>query len=302
MTQNPIMFGLGGTVFGAAIAALAMSQGGDLRKLEQEMLAMADSNSALAAEVASLSEQVGNVEASLATVTEANAGLGDTMTTAMADLSSAVAGSLSQTAAEQADALAAGLDEMRTMAATAGAAPAVAPTVSEAPATAAPVMSDPPAEGSPGIGQTATLADGAVRVFVSRVTDGSARVAMNGLEMINLSVGQSRGVQTANAYCRVTLDAVGDRQAGLSALCGDDLPPPSGSKIGETIQLADGAIRVFVSRLAPDESHAILAINGLDTTSLGFGEVATIEAEGTTCAIMVDSIDRGTVQLTESCG
>ncbi len=78
-------------------------------------------------------------------------------------------------------------------------------------------------------------------------------------------------------------------------------PEISGATPGMTEQLADGALRVFVSGISGDGQVARLAINGLETTELRLGRSATVEVEGRPCNVTLDGIDRGHVQLSGDC-
>jgi len=72
----------------------------------------------------------------------------------------------------------------------------------------------PAPEGGIGAGETALLADGAARVFVSRVDSaaGTARVAVNGFDTVTLAVGETADTDA----CAVSLDAVGGGKASFS--------------------------------------------------------------------------------------
>ena len=76
-----------------------------------------------------------------------------------------------------------------------------------------------PIEGGTGIGQTAMLGDGAVRVFVSGIgADGSsARIAVNGVETRTVAAGDS--IETGEEGCTVTVDAIGAGSVALSYGC-----------------------------------------------------------------------------------
>lgn len=84
----------------------------------------------------------------------------------------------------------------------------------EATARADATASEAP-EGGIGIGETALLGDGAARVFLSGVSDGSARIAVNGFDTQTLAVGES----AAAGDCSVTLDAIGGGKARFGYNC-----------------------------------------------------------------------------------
>lgn len=336
MSQNPILIGAGGALLGAIITSLATSQGPDMRRLESKLdeqaAALSATSDGLAAEIASLTEKVDLVDANVAAATQATSGVGENLLSSMGDLSQSVTDTLAQNADAQSDLLQSGLAELQSLQAQAqstvamaiepatpnaeatqedaaeaiqeDAAVAEAQAVTQDTAEAAVEDTEPtemPAADSPSAGETVVLADGALRVFVSRVTPDGARVAVNSYSMIELATGQARGIQTADAYCRIALDSVGGGQAGLSALCGDDLPPATGTKTGETAVLAEGAVRAFVSRVSGDESYAVVALNGLGTVPLAFGDLATVDSPTGDCEVKIDSIDRGHVAFAATC-
>lgn len=76
---------------------------------------------------------------------------------------------------------------------------------------------DTPPEGGIGVGETAVLSEGAARVFVSRVAEDGARVAVNGVETATLAVGDTAAV--GDSGCAVSLDAVGGGKASFSYAC-----------------------------------------------------------------------------------
>lgn len=339
MSQNPILIGAGGALLGAIITSLATSQGPDMRRLESKLdeqaAALSATSDGLAAEIAALTEKVDLVDANVAAAAQATSGVGENLLSSMGDLSQSVTDTLAQNADTQSALLESGLTELQSLQAEAQSAVATAiaaatpdavatqedaaatpvadatqedtaeaeaPTVAQDTAEAEDAeQTEMPAANSPSAGETVALADGALRAFVSRVTPEGARLAINGLSMIELAPAQTRGIQTADAFCRIALDSVGGGQAGLSALCGDDLPPPVGTKTAETAMLADGAVRAFVSRISGDESYAVVAFNGLETVPLDFGEIARIDTDGGECEVKIDGIDRGHVAFTASC-
>jgi hypothetical protein len=151
-----------------------------------------------------------------------------------------------------------------------------------------------------GVGQTALFADGALRVFVSRllVDEGTARLAVN-RENVTLAEGEARTLAVGDDFCRYTLEAVSAEGASLSALCGADLPAPEGLSAGNTAILADGAVRVFASRITEDAARVVA--NG-DMVTLAVGRSAPVPAEDQNCRVAVDAIDRGHVMVSATCG
>ncbi|ETW10726.1 hypothetical protein ATO8_20639 [Roseivivax marinus] len=148
-------------------------------------------------------------------------------------------------------------------------------------------------------GETASFADGAVRVFVSRVDaeSGAARLSINGA-LAALSTGETYEADTEGGPCMVALDSVSGRRAVVSAACGDALPAPEGARAGNTIRLADGDVRVFVSGVSADSTSARIAVNGVVPQTVALGD--SVDA-GDGCSVTVDGIDRGHVSVSSDC-
>ncbi|MEL6521916.1 MAG: hypothetical protein AAFQ66_13190, partial [Pseudomonadota bacterium] len=149
-------------------------------------------------------------------------------------------------------------------------------------------------------GQTASLADGNLKVFVSRLIPpaGEVVVSISG-ELSTLVAGSGTMVQSAQEPCLLRVDNVSDNGALFSAECGDALPAPEGIKAGETAMLHDGELRVFASRIA--DGKARLAINGEQVT-LAVGRSSPVEVGDARCRVGVDSVDRGHVSVSAICG
>ncbi|WP_306133526.1 hypothetical protein [Roseivivax marinus] len=148
-------------------------------------------------------------------------------------------------------------------------------------------------------GETASFADGAVRVFVSRVDAeaGAARLSINGA-LAALSTGETYEADTEGGPCMVALDSVSGRRAVVSAACGDALPAPEGARAGNTIRLANGDVRVFVSGVSADSTSARIAVNGVVPQTVALGD--SVDA-GDGCSVTVDGIDRGHVSVSSDC-
>ncbi len=166
-----------------------------------------------------------------------------------------------------------------------------------APETTEAAVENAPTDGL-AAGQTLVAADGALRVFVSRVAGGEARLSVNGRTK-TLGEGDAVTVPVADDHCRVTVDAASGEMAALSALCGDDMPAPEGVAVGKTAIFEDGALRSFVSRV--DEDSARLAVNG-DLVTLAVGRSVAAMAGDTLCRVSLDAVDRGHASLSAACG
>lgn len=79
--------------------------------------------------------------------------------------------------------------------------------------------SDLPAAEGTAPGSVALLADGAVRVFVSAVGRDSARLAVNGVETQEATVGETLDVAAGDKACRVTVTSIYRGHVGLDASC-----------------------------------------------------------------------------------
>lgn len=69
-------------------------------------------------------------------------------------------------------------------------------------------------------GQTVALADGALRVFVSGIIGGDARLAVNTLATEVVAVGESASVDVDGQVCSVTVTGVRGSEVGLTGSCG----------------------------------------------------------------------------------
>ncbi|MDD9717426.1 hypothetical protein PVW48_11760 [Dinoroseobacter sp. PD6] len=175
-----------------------------------------------------------------------------------------------------------------------------------APATEqASAPADEPAEeeapGAPGLmpGQTALFADGAVRVFVSRLDPGtnSLRASING-DRKTLREGIWRTVASGDGHCRITLEGLSRNGASISALCGDELPAAEGISPGETTILNDGSLRVFASRVTEDAAR--LSVNG-ENVFLAAGDRATVMAGAQSCRLTLAQVDRAHATVGAEC-
>ncbi|WP_108257789.1 hypothetical protein [Mangrovicoccus ximenensis] len=141
-------------------------------------------------------------------------------------------------------------------------------------------------------GMTAMLADGALRVFVSRVSqeEQAARLSVQG-QLASLAVGETMLTMAGNDYCMVTLDGIAAGGAMLSGACGDDLPEAEGASPGNTVVLGEGGIRVFVSRVEDWPQRARLSING-EMKEIEAGRTALVSVDGTLCGVRLDAVGR----------
>jgi hypothetical protein len=127
------------------------------------------------------------------------------------------------------------------------------------------------------IGDTALLADGALRVFLSGLNSeaGTARVAVNGFSLVTLALGDT----TEAGDCTVTLTGLGTGSATVDGSCdGAAAAAAQGSgegtevQVGATALLADGALRVFLSAFDEASGTARVAVNGTAITALAMAQ------------------------------
>ncbi|MEM7057613.1 MAG: hypothetical protein AAF557_08490 [Pseudomonadota bacterium] len=79
-------------------------------------------------------------------------------------------------------------------------------------------------------------------------------------------------------------------------------PEIKGVKVGQTEIMMDGAVRVFISGVDQEAKTARVAVNGLTTQILGGYKDVTFMIDETTCALLLDDIVQGHVQLSAECG
>ncbi|WP_171060804.1 hypothetical protein [Poseidonocella sp. HB161398] len=256
----------------------------------------------LGSSVAALQEKFSGLETTAQSLMDRSASDLETLRSQIDGVASTLGDAVSKAAASQVSALQGQLDQLRgALANRTG--PAAPPARPEAPAPQDSAAAPPPQAG-PGNtpGSTAMLADGALRVFVSRVSedDQAARLSVQG-ELVSLPVGETMLTMAGNEYCMVTLDGVSAGTAQLSGACGDDLPEAEGLPPGHTAVLKDGAIRVFVSRVEDWPPRARLSING-EMKQLGAGRTALLSAGDQLCGVRLDGVDRGHASISAACG
>jgi hypothetical protein len=308
MTRNQLL--LGGAcllLVGLLVGYAAGSGGPDIEDIDAAIAERLDAAGAAEAErLAALETRLGEltgrldaIESGVSSGAETAAGVGERIGGDLAALGSTLGDRIQDTAAAHLAAIESGIASLRSELATRRAAPA------EPAAPTPPAPANPAAEGTPpagqGVGETALLSDGAVRVFVSRVDDaaGSARLGINGAQA-TLKPGESHTFPSDGQDCRVTLAAIDRGHVVLAGGCGDDLPQPEGASAGTTVALGDGAVRVFVSGVT--DEGARIAVNGVETRTVPVGEAIEVRVGEEDCRVSVLSIDRGHVALDYACG
>ncbi len=174
----------------------------------------------------------------------------------------------------------------------------------------------------PGAGETiptgaaASLADGAVRVFLS-ATDppaGAARVAVNGVATTTLALGApadidgcaltltgfAPGGATFDADCGTGDAAAAERQAAAepqAAVAAAGPGPGQEVRVGGAASLGDGAVRVFLSAIDPAAGTARAAIDGVAITPLALGAPVAAGA----CNVMLTGFTPGGATIEAAC-
>ncbi|WP_172331705.1 hypothetical protein [Mangrovicoccus sp. HB161399] len=253
----------------------------------------------LGSSVAALQEKFSGLETTAQSLMDRSATDLETLRAQIDGVASTLGKTMSEAAASQVAALQGQLDQLKGALAARqqAAAPAAAPAAQQA---AAPVPRS--AAGALTPGMTAMLADGALRVFVSRVSgeDRTARLSVQG-QLASMEVGDTMLTMAGNDYCMVTLDGIAAGGAQISGACGDDLPAATGAGPGNTVVLDGGDIRVFVSRVEDWPQRARLSING-EMKQLEPGRTALLAVGDKLCGVRLDAVDRGHASVSAACG
>ncbi|AUC54810.1 hypothetical protein CDO87_17245 [Sagittula sp. P11] len=162
-----------------------------------------------------------------------------------------------------------------------------------------------------GVGQTAIFADGALRVFVSRLDaqSGSARLSING-EPSMLGAGGTTEASVGEQTCAVSVMALTDEGVTLGSDCkgaaqqqaAASEAPENGMKPGNVVSLADGAVRVFLSSVDDENGMARIAVNGVSTQSVAVGDSVDVTSGDQNCTVTVTGIGQGQAAFEATCG
>lgn len=344
MSNQSILFGAGGLVLGL-LGGVAVGTSTSQSKISgaiDKTLAPLQAEAAAAAKsqqeaLAALEEKLAALESAMAAsapdLDALKAGVTEDMGARLDALSASLSDELGKTAAAQADAMKAAMADMsdgmakmsemvaeQARAAVESVAPAapgggsIAPEEAPEAAAADVGMGDANALS---VGRTAAFADGAVRVFISRIdpASGSARLSVNG-GLVTLSSGDSTTVSIDSGDCTVTLTGVSASGATVESTCGavaapaeaaaaepvEDVAPENGVKPGNAVSLADGAVRVFVSAVDASAASARIAVNGVATQTVAAGEAIDVTSGDKACTLTVTGVGQGMVGLEANCG
>lgn len=327
MASNALVYGAGGGVVGLLIGLFAGSGGPseeDMSAAVTGAMRPAQEASATAAQstadaLAALDERLAAIEEGMA----ANAPDMEALKTAISEEVSAAVGGVQSALSEEIAAtgsaqstrldealaqISAGMEESARVAA-AAVASAVPGTSGEATAAGDTTVSE-----ALGVGRTALFADGAVRVFVSRIDPegGSVVLAFKG-EQVTLGSGGSVKVALGGGSCTVSVMGLSENGVTLGSDCdaaaeapeeeeAENVAPEDGVRPGNSIGLADGALRVFVASLDAEAATARIAINGVQTYVVASGESVEVPDGEQTCTVTVTGVGNGMVGLEGSCG
>lgn len=156
-----------------------------------------------------------------------------------------------------------------------------------------------------GPGETLMLGDGAARIFLSSVSPETrtARVAIDGTSLQTLALG----TPVEAGGCSITLTGIAAPAATIDAVCGGKgssggaaaagLGGGTEISIAQAASLADGAVRIYLSRVDTDTGSAMVAINGTTLSELTMG--APLEAGD--CTVSLTGFTDRAVSVEASC-
>ncbi len=300
MNNQSFVIAGGGIVFGVLLA-VAITNSMTSKKISRVVGEASETTAASVTEATdALSGRLDALEASVSeTATAASAEMEERLAALEADFNSRV-DALSEAAKAQAGDFEAMIADLSTAQSEGSAVSSTAQTNSQLETSSA-----------LGVGQTAVLADGALRVFVSMIdTDaGAARLSVNG-ELMSLGTNEMASITINGADCSVGVVGLDAEGATIGADCGGQsasatapVPPApaDGFVPGTVASLADGALRVFVSGLAADGSATRVAINGIDTQTVAAGDTVEVTSGDQACSLTVTGVGNGMVGLEGSC-
>lgn len=329
MANNAVIYGAGGGVVGLLIGLFAGSGGPSQEDIDAAVTgAMRPSQEASASAAQASSDALAALEQRLSAIEEGlatnapdmeglRAALSEDVTAAVENISGGLREEIAASGKAQNEAIknalaqvSEGIEESARVAAAAVA--AAAPGASGE--GAAPVSGEASVSEALGVGQTALFADGKVRAFVSRIdpAGGSAVLSVGGTA-VTLGSGGSVRVALNGGACTVSVMALTERGVTLGSDCdaaaeapdeaaANNEAPEDGVKPGNSIGLADGALRVFVASLNEGDALARIAINGLQTYVVGSGESVEVQSAEQDCTVTVTGVGNGMVGLEGQCG
>ncbi len=207
--NDPKVTGAGGALIGLLLGLFIGNDtlDEDVRTLVREEIAPV---SAAAQEQGSvleaMSARLDALDAAVADGASATGEMASAVAAKIEGLRDTLGGKISETAASQADSLKATLAEMSA---------SLESWTRSAVDTVA--LDDGSAAGP---GEVLMLADGALRVFVSGVVDGKARLAVNGLSTQVVAVGDGVTTDVDGKSCTVSVTGIRDNRVGLTGDCG----------------------------------------------------------------------------------
>ncbi|MFA3915952.1 hypothetical protein [Ruegeria hyattellae] len=145
-------------------------------------------------------------------------------------------------------------------------------------------------------GGTALLKEGAIRVFISLVSEEAARLSING-SMVSLPVRRSTPVSVGEDECRVRVDDIDRGHVRVSAACGSEISVSNAVTAGNTVILGDGSARIFVGSVT-EGGKVRFAVNGQNLSTGSSGDSFDI---GSTCSVVIEDVSDGAASFSYEC-
>ncbi|MEQ5870313.1 hypothetical protein J4E08_10420 [Sagittula sp. NFXS13] len=119
-------------------------------------------------------------------------------------------------------------------------------------------------------------------------------------EAVQAAMDELSSSMANSAQIAASAVASSDGGSGGGAMPSDDMEVSDALSVGSTALFADGALRVFVSRLEPEQGSARLSVNR-ETVNLGTGGTTTVSVEETECALSIMALTSQGVTLGSDC-
>lgn len=296
-----------------------------LAQIEERMAALETAVTGNAVDPEALSASFGQQTEGLSA--QISTQIAEEISSQMSGLQSALGDKIAQSGEAQAAAIEAALQKVSVD--ITDSAQIAASAVAAAEGGSAAVLSDTAEiSGALGVGETAIFAEGALRVFISRLDreTGSARVSVNGA-LQSLGTGGSTQVSAGEQDCTLAIMGLTSEGVTLGADCGaaqadaedsapemdedsaaaetgaesEAAPLENAIRPGNTLRLADGALRVFIVSVDSEGQGARVAPNGVLQTRLSVGESTEVAAGEQTCTLTLDGVQDGAASLSAAC-
>lgn len=336
MSNKNVVFGVGGVLVGllagvavgGAVSESKMSEAIG-RSLSPAQEASAQAASSTQEALARLEERLGTLEQAVndskvdpSALTEGVRASTEGMSAKLDEMQTALSTKISDTSKSQTEAMKTalsdisnGIEESARIAASAVAAAGGGSASGENGSSEAMSASDTAELSEPmGVGETAIFADGALRVFVSRLDaqSGSARLSINGKSSM-LGAGGTTHASVGEQTCAVSVMALTDDGVTLGSDCkgaaqeeaeqqaAASEAPENGMKPGNAVSLADGAVRVFLSSVDDQSGSARIAVNGVTTQRVAVGDSVEVSSGDQNCTVTVTGVGQGQAAFDAKC-